>query len=296
MFRRILNKLLHPDAVVVMLLVILATLMLVRTLAIEKVGSVVAIAVYAFSTYVLAVICVRIPSLYRNVKRILENNRFIRRYIKDAHWRVRISLLGSVSLNILYVIMMLSSGIFLKANWFYALATYYLLLIIMRIFLIRDTSKLVPGENRLKEFYRYRFCGILMLIMNQALSVIVTYVVYRNKGFEYSAIHTITMAVYTFAAMIVAIVNVVRYRRFESPLMSAAKAISLASAVVSLLSLETTVVAAFGGNDNPEFRRSLTALTGFVICTFVLGMAVYMIVHANKQIKILKKGERKNGK
>jgi len=124
------------------------------------------------------------------------------------------------------------------------------------------------------------------------LTVIVAYIVHQNREFRYNGIHTIAMAVYTFAALIVAIVSVVKYRRLKSPLVSAAKAISLASAAVSMLSLETAMIATFGENDSPEFRHSITAATGFVICTFVLTMAIYMIVRASKQIKILKNGER----
>ncbi len=219
-------------------------------------------------------------------------NKYINRYLADAQWRVRLSLLGSVSLNILYVLMQLASGIFYREMWFYALAVYYALLIIMRVFLLRDTAKAVPGRNKLREFYRYRFCGFLLLIMTQALAVIVFYIARRNRAFEYHSIHTIAMAAYTFAAMTMAIVNVVKYRKFESPLMSAARAISLASATVSMLSLENAMLAAFGKEKNPEFRKIMTVLTGTAVCVFVLGMAVYMIVRANKEIRLLKKGNK----
>ena len=160
----------------------------------------------------------------------------------------------------------------------------------MRLFLLRDTAKVeVPGENRLKEFYRYRFCGIMMLVMNQALAIIVFYVVRQNRGFEYHYIHTIGMATYTFTAMVVAMINVVRYRRYESPLMSAAKAISLVSAVVSLFTLETAMISSFGENEGHAFRQIMTASTGGAVCIFVLGVAIYMIFRSSREIKKLSK-------
>ncbi len=157
--------------------------------------------------------------------------------------------------------------------------------------MLRDTARVsVPGRNLIREFKRYRFCGVLLLLMNQALAIIVFFIVRQNRGFEYNYIHTIAMAAYTFTAMTVAVVNVVRYRRYESPLMSAAKAISLASAVVSILSLETAMLSAFGEQNDPVFRRTMTASTGAAVCIFVLTMAIYMIVRASKEIKILGEG------
>lgn len=225
----------------------------------------------------------------RKLKTMLKKNRYIKQYLNSPKLRVRLSLLGSVSINILYTVMQLVSGIYFHELWFYALAAYYILLIVMRLLLLRDTAKVdVPGKNRLKEFYRYRFCGIVMLLMNQALAIIVFYVVRQNRGFEYHYIHTIGMAAYTFTAMVVAMINVVRYRRFESPLMSAAKAISLVSAVVSLFTLETAMISVFGENDGPLFRQIMTASTGGAVCIFVLAVAVYMIFHSSREIKNLK--------
>lgn len=47
------------------------------------------------------------------------------------------------------------------------------------------------------------------------------------------------MALYTFYVTIMAVVNLVRYRKYQSPAMSAAKAIQPGRGVVSMLSLET---------------------------------------------------------
>ncbi len=229
------------------------------------------------------------------IKALLEKDRNLKKYFNDPKLRVRLSLIGSVSINIFYAVIQLISGIYFHELWFYALAAYYILLIVMRVFLLRHTAKVaVPGENRLKEFHRYRFCGIMMLLMNQALAIIVFYVVKQNRGLEYHYIHTIGMAAYTFTAMVVAMINVVRYRRYESPLMSAAKAISLVSAVVSLFTLESAIISAFDQNDSWSFRQITTASTGGAVCIFVLSVAVYMIFHSSREIKRLGKKNKNN--
>lgn len=289
-FKRILTKLLFPPLAVVIILVPLATAMLIYAFAVEGAMPAVVYGSYFLSAYALTVLCTRSPVIFRKIKTVKTENKYINRYLTDAHLRVEISLYGTVAMNTLYAVMQLVSGFHFRSVWFYALSGYYVLLAVMRFFLLKDTRKRVPGEDKLSEFQRYRFCGILLLLMNLTLAVIVFFIVRQNRGFQYHYIQTIAMAAYTFASMTMAVINVVKYRRYESPLMSAAKAISLASALVSMLSLETAMLTAFGEGDDPVFRQIMTACTGTVVCLFVLGMAIYMIIRSTKEIKQIKKG------
>ena len=292
-YKRLAKKLMFPHWIVVTLLVIISSALLIYVFVGNNIVDMVKYSLYFISAYTLMVVCARIPEIFRWIVSLKETNRYVRMYMSDPKLRVRISLFGSVSLNILYAFMQLVSGVYFKASWFYALAAYYFLLIAIRLFLLRNTSRVsVPGKNLIQEFKRYRFCGVLLLLMNQAFAIIVFFIVRQSHGFEHSYIHTILMAAYTLIAMVVAVVNVVRYRRYESPLMSAAKAISLASAVVSVLSLETAILGTFSHEKDLATRKVVTASTGAVICVFVLLMAVCMIVHASKEIKVLREEEK----
>ncbi len=288
-FKKILFKLLFLHKVVVILSVPLAIALLVYAFAYENANAVVTCISYVFSAYSLIILCARSPRLFRKVKDAKNNNRYITLYQSDAQLRVKISLYSSVALNVLYALLQLFSGFYFHSVWFYALAGYYTLLAAMRFLLLKDTRKIVAGENKFYEFLLYRLCGILLLLMNLTLSVIVFYIVWQNRGFAYHYIHTIAMATYTFTAMIFAVMNVIRYKRYESPLMSAARVTSLVSALVSLLSLETAMITAFGEPGNDVFRQTMTALTGTAVCLIILTLAIYMIIHSTKEIKKLKK-------
>ena len=121
--------------------------------------------------------------------------------------------------------------------------------------------------------------------MNVALAGIVILVVYQNSGFEYPGMLIYVMALYAFYATIMAVRNVVKFRKYGSPVMSAAKVINLTAALVSMLSLETAMLTQFGAADDPMFRQIMTASTGAGISIIVLGMAVFMIVRSTKQLK-----------
>ncbi|MBR3862295.1 MAG: hypothetical protein IKM42_01400 [Clostridia bacterium] len=173
-----------------------------------------------------------------------------------------------------------------------ALAVYYILLTVMRFFLLRDLKQLTPGRGYTEELHRYRFCGIALAAMTPALLVIVSFIIWQNRGFSYHSITTIAMATYTFGAFTVAIVNIIKYRKYNSPLLSASKAVSMTTASVSMLSLETAMLSAFGSESDTTFRQLITGLSGAAVCLFVLGMAIYMITHAAKELKIRKQGDQ----
>ena len=94
--------------------------------------------------------------------------------------------------------------------------------------------------------------------------------------------------------MAIAIVNLIKYRRYNSPLYSASKAINLAAACVSMLTLESTMLTTFNdGSLTPEAVRLFLALSGIAVSAVIITMAVMMIVRGTKQIHQLSedKGE-----
>ena len=202
-------------------------------------------------------------------------------------------MLGSGSQSILsYVSYLLSAYALIisatgRSAWFVSLAVYYVLLSAMRALLVRYVHRNPVGKDIPAELRRYRLCGVILLFMNQALVGIVFYMVYQNRGFFYPGLLIYAMAAYTFYITILAIVNVIRYRRRGAPILSAMKVISLTAALVSMLSLESAMLAQFGA-DEPAFRRVMTSASGGAVCMLVLAMALYMIIRSGRQLRQLR--------
>ena len=139
-----------------------------------------------------------------------------------------------------------------------------------------------------EELIKYRACGVVLLIMNLALALMIFFMVYWNRTFHHHEITTIALAAYTFTSLTRAIINTVKYRKYNSPVYSASKAISLASACVSMLTLESTMLTTFGDKTmSLTERRVLLGLSGGVISVCIIAMAIYMIVQANKKMRRL---------
>ena len=132
-------------------------------------------------------------------------------------------------------------GLRYHSVWFGTLAVYYFLLAVMRFLLLHHANRKGFGTDRIGELQSYRLCGMILMVMNISLTDVVVFVIRKNEGFQYAGYLIYIMAMYAFYNIITAVMNVVKYRKYRSPVMSAAKVVSLAAALVSMLSLETAM-------------------------------------------------------
>ncbi len=288
-WKKIGKALLFPHIAIMIILIPIATTFLVYSMVFMGTESVVAIISYVLAFYTLVVWSVKVPSLIKIMKHFKDENKYARRWLDDARLRVNTSLYGGLLWNTAYALLQLGMGFWHHTFWFFSLAGYYVFLAVMRFFLARYTTKNKPGEKMREELIRYRTCGIVFLAMNLALSVMIFFMVYWNRTFEHHEITTIALAAYTFTAFTKAIISIIKYRKYNSPVYSAAKAISLASASVSMLTLEATMLTTFNdGSIDLTGRRIMLGATGAVVSIFVVVMAIYMIVQSTKKLRALR--------
>ena len=290
------KALLFPHIAIMILLVPIATVLLVGSMVFVGTESVIAIISYVLAAYTLTVWCFKIPYLIKYFKTFKDENKYARRWQDDTRLRVNVSLYGSLAWNALYGLFQLWLGFYHHTFWFYSLGAYYICLGVMRFFLLLHTRKYAPGEKMQTELVKYRACGCVFLLMNLALALIIFFMVYWNRTFEHHMITAIAMAAYTFTAFTVAIVNVIKYKKYNSPVFSTAKAISLAAALVSMLTLESTMLTTFSdGTMTVVEQKWMLGTTGGVISALIIATAIYMIVAGTKKIKLIE-SEVENGK
>ena len=289
------KALLFPHIAIMILLVPIATVLLVGSMVFIGTESVVAYVSYVIAAYTLTVWCFKIPYLIGFFKSFRNENKYAILWRSDLRLRVNVSLYGTLAWNALYGIFQLWLGFYHRTFWFYSLGTYYICLCVMRFFLARHTTRYAPSERMQTELKKYRACGIVFLVMNLALALIIFFMVYFDRTFEHHMITAIAMAAYTFTALTTAIVNVIRYRRYQSPVFSASKAISLAAALVSMLTLESTMLTTFGdGAMTATAQKWMLGATGGAISVLIVLTAIYMIASGTKKLKQLK-SEVENG-
>ncbi len=282
-------KLLYPPVWVTALLVVLCAVALIYTFLGGYEEHPLAYVTYILSFYTLSCVvmgCITIlPKHYKSTKKKVYDNPLGNRFMTDMKFRTHMTLYGSLTVNLLYVAINIASGFINHTSWFFVLAFYYTILAVMRFLLVRFVNKTGIGNNRLRELRRSRLCGYILLTINLALSGAVLMILYQNKGYEYNGILIYVMAAYTFWITAIAIKNLIKYRKLGSPVMSMAKIISMAAALVSMLSLETAMFSQFGSDMSLENQRLMIMLTGAGVSIAVITMSVYSIVKNSKEIK-----------
>ena len=252
---------------------------------------------YGLSAYAMVITVTGFTRIVRAVRRGIDSFPLVKkllahplggRYLTDKFFRTEVSLYLSFFINILYAGVKMFSGIMYGSVWFISLSVYYILLAAMRFLLLTHTVKKRNKNDPAAEYKRYRICGAMLVFMTLALSGIILFIVRHEGGYDYPGVLIYIMAMYAFYSVINAAINIVKFRKKASPILSAAKAVNLTAALVSMLALETAMLSQFGSGDDLLFQQTMLAASGGVFCAFILGMAVYMIVHGGRQIGKLK--------
>lgn len=297
--KMMLHTLLHPAKWVRYSLPPAAFAALILIFASEQTESALAYPVYLMSAYSLAVLIAALPVLARRIRQHKTNllNRsklmqkiassaFGNQYLHDPAFRGSVSIYQGMIVNFLYVLFRIATGIRYASVWFISMAVYYMVLGGLRAYLISSYRRREAGGLSF-EYRCYRRTAWLLFLLNIPMGGMIVLMVRTNSGFFYPGYIIYLSALYTFYTMAVSIVNLVKFRKLGSPILSAAKVLNFVSAMMSILGLQTAMISRFSVNGE-NYRRLMNAITGGFVYGIVVMIAVYMLLHSRK---IRKKGE-----
>lgn len=237
--------------------------------------------IYGTSAYCLAVLVLPLPRLIRNAKvsvmRRINGMAFGGRYVNDLAFRGSVSIYRGMTVNFLYVLFRIVVGIRYTSMWFISMAVYYLVLGVLRLSLILSYHQKV----NIDELRCYRRTAWLIFLLNIPMGGMITLMVLTNSGYSYPGYVIYLSAMYTFYTMVTSVINLVRFRRLGSPILSAAKVLNFIAALMSILGLQTAMIAQFSV-ESDSFRKTMNAITGGVIWLCVILTAVYMLRRSRK--------------
>lgn len=222
----------------------------------------------------------------------LRRNAHAARYLDDPLFQAEINLYFGTAVSALYIFIKFFTGVALRSGWLIVFALYYTVLTILRASLVHYVRQHEMKHDLRGEYRRYRLVGLLLLGLNVVLSGIIARMIAHNDAYDYPGILIYAMAAYTFYAVILSIVGLIRFLRHGSPILSAIKVVNLTAALVALLSLEATMLQRFGEPDDGVFRGTMIGISGLAASLILLSMSMYMIVHASRKLKQM--GENKN--
>ena len=206
-------------------------------------------------------------------------HRAVKKLQKDNRLRAEVMLYFSLAVNLAYAVLQGVTGVAARSIWAGTLAFYYLILSTIRFSLLLGHQK----TNIVQKWKKYRNSAFTMLILNFALLGIHCITLYMGHVITYPGYMIYAMAVYTFYMAITAIRNVIIYRKYNDPILSASKALTLAVAAISIYSLQSAMISAFG--DSEKFRIIMGNCVGAGVFVLISAISFFMIVKGTKAIR-----------
>ena len=276
----LLERLLHPPKWLLLSLPPIVFAALTYVLLKGK-NSMPAYMIYCMSAYCLTIWILPLPRLFRKAKanmiHRLTGTVFGEKYIGDLAFRGSVSIYQGMMVNFLYVVFRIFVGIRYASVWVITIAIYYLLLGLIRLSLILSyRSRTVKSELRC-----YRRTAWLLFALNIPMGGMILLMVLTDSGYSYPGFVIYLSALYTFYTVILSIVNLAKFRKLGSPILSAAKILNLVAALMSLLGLQTAMIAQFSSGEG-SFRVKMNAATGGIVWLAVIVTAVYMLLRSRK--------------
>ena len=278
-------ELLYPPTGLLVAMVPVCILLLARSSMDHDPWDLFSLGTYLLCLYTLAALLARVPRAFGYLRRVKKNNEQVNHLGDDVRLKVKLSLYLSVLTNSGYATLQLGMGLWHRSMWFYSFSVYYALLTLMRFLLLRDVRHLRPGEDRISELKRSRLCGILLLITMPALMSIVIFMTQYGREITHHPITTVALSAYTLGALIFAVIKLIRYRRFRSPMLISTKLVSLVAASVSLLTLESALFRVFLEGISDDIKYGITLFSGVVVCSLVTAVGIYMIGHSTGELR-----------
>jgi len=230
-----------------------------------------------------------------------KHNKIANTLITDTRLRTVVFTVPGMGFNLIYAIFNGVIGVTNHSAWYGSLAAYYILLCVMRFLSVSYARKVYDGKipwgkvhmgknNSQKDedslearaWRVYKNCGVMLSVSSIALGGAVIMLVLGEGGKSYPGLMIYAVATYTFYKLVMAITNMIKARKENSILLMALRNISYADALVSLLSLQTALFAAFGQNSGAMIP-TMNALTGAGVCLMIFAVGIYM-VHKSKNI------------
>lgn len=274
-----LTKILHPKNHIIILGIITIIISLFYLIIFNGFGTPISYVLYLLMTYSLIIICIKTYKIVKaKINIIIDSNKYLKKYKDDHNIRHKISLYISLTLNIIYAMLKLITGIVFKSIWFISFALYYLLLAFLRINILKQELKDSSIKN---QYIKYRNTAVILLFTNVILTMIILVIVNQKIVSIYPTWIAISISVYTFYLIFISIYNLIKYRKYKNPLISSSKVINVITSLISLISLEIVLIPTFRTEDTPFFEIMVTS-TGGMIAIIIVTISLYMIIKSTE--------------
>lgn len=188
----------------------------------------------------------------------------------------------SLGCNFLYALYHGALGILQLSMWFVAMSAFYGLLSVLRFGAVLCAGNRKKANSNVTETLLFKSTGALLILLSMVLAWVNAISIAQRIGMPHGKITMITIATYTFGKIAASVRQTIRQRREFSTLSVVLCRIRQAEVAASVLTLQQSMLVSFGTMEEMQMCR-MNAITGAVICLFILSLGIRMITRTRKE-------------
>ncbi len=173
-------------------------------------------------------------------------------------------------INIAYSVYNIVVGTATHSWWLLTLGVYYAVLSFTRFLVIR--TKHIDGKPLVQTTV-----GILIMSMSLPLAGTVILASVKDRGIAFGKIIMITIALYTFMKVTLAVVKLAKSRQGKAARERVLRNIAVADALASVFSLQRSMLVSFEGM-TPRDIRTMNIITGSAVCIAVFALGLRLVL------------------
>ena len=251
---------------------------------------------YIYVFYGIAIIVINrraIGAWFKNLGRSIP---FIRRMMEDKDFRFRVFLNWGAFISFLMLIFYLWAGYHYHSFWFYALAGYNFLVMVIRMVIsgrdIRSIRKGFRGKRlELSQLRTFTWCGVAILVLNIAIGVMSMLMTFQNQYFPYNAFLIMSIAIFALYRFVAGFINARKFSTNRNQIFAASKNLDMIVGIMAYYTLQTTMLSLLREDSLIRFYANL--VVGILVFIFNVVVALHMIYTGFKRIAEVKAAMKK---
>ena len=192
--------------------------------------------------------------------------------------------------KIVVIILLLTTPAFAAYNLFlgvahgygfgYAIAGYFFFFTLVKTIIALPVKRNDDETVGKSDLTRAKISSWLMFVVNLSLAAPISVMVLGKRTYDLGIIPAIATAAYCTIKVTLAVRSYFK-KQTTSPLFVAKKASSLVDSLVSVLTLQSTLIIANGGANDPDMRV-LSAVSSFFLFALIIFVSVYLQISLKK--------------
>lgn len=213
---------------------------------------------------------------------------FLKSWKKDYIFKTMASTVLSFSVTILFALYNGFLGVCLLSIWHGGICVFYLLLAAIRgIILLTEKNNRTRSEKQKSECRQRTFMisAAMLLLLNLSLILPISLMVVMKKPVNMRLIPAITMAAYTSYKLTMASIHIHKQKRSNrnNILVTELRIINFIDALVSILTLQNTLIMVNQTKSNDNDMLTLSAISSAVIYIVIIFITVNLLIKGLKR-------------